>query len=79
MNSDTKLAASDVGSGTLLGRNDWKAQVRALIADRNGHEMPDFDDYLESLAEEYYDAPMADGLTPETPRDAVWNEWQAAQ
>ena len=66
-------------SGTLLGRNDWKAQVRTLIADRNGNNMPDFDEYLESLAEEYYDNTLADGLTPETPQEAVWNEWSAAQ
>ena len=41
--------------------------------------MPDFDEYLESLAEEYYDNTLADGLTPETPQAAVWNEWSAAQ
>jgi hypothetical protein len=75
------VAAERLGGGSsdLLGRDAWKAQVRALIADRNGHNMPDFDDYLESLAEEYYDSALADGLTPETPREAGWNEWQAAQ
>lgn len=72
-------AAVDVGSGPLLGRDDWKSQVRALIADRNGNNMPDFDEYLESLAEEYYDSALADGLTPEPPQEAVWNEWSAAQ
>lgn len=73
------MPRSSVGSGGLLGRDDWKSQVRALIADRNGNNMPDFDEYLESLAEEYYDSALADGLTPEPPQEAVWNEWSAAQ
>ncbi len=60
-----------------MTREEWIARVAQLLAGEARAVGANDQSYAEMMATYYFDEPVAEGSQPETPEDAIFDEWQA--